>query len=80
MSASIRDASLTTLRSKQSALWAYRQNSNFPSNNVARPEQPKAQTGDVPVNAKIGASLCPGCVGFQDYGPNGNAYVRSYKF
>ena len=80
MPTSVRDASLTILRNKQSALWAYRQNSKFPTNNTARPEQPKAQTGDVPVDAKIGASLCPGCVGFQDYGPNGNAYARSYNF
>lgn len=54
------DASLTTLRRQQRALGAYRNSfaSGFPNGNAVRPEQPNTQTGDVPVNARIGVGLC----------------------
>lgn len=64
MPTAIFDASLTTLKRQQRALGAYRNTyaSNFPggfaNGNAVRPEQPKSQTGDVPVNARIGVGLC----------------------
>lgn len=66
MSLSIRDASLTTLKRKQRALAAYRASyasPGFPVGNVVRPEQPNTQTGDVPVNARLGAALLNCCSG-----------------
>lgn len=60
MPTAIRDASLTTLKRQQRALGAYRNSyaQGFPNGNVQRPEQTKSQTGDVPINARIGLGLC----------------------
>ena len=60
MPTAIFDASLTTLRRQQRALGAYRNSfaNGFPNGNATRPEQPNTQTGDVPVNARIGVGLC----------------------
>jgi hypothetical protein len=77
MPCSIRDSSLTTLKRKQRALAAWRAN-----HATVRPEQPNAQTGDVPINAKLGAALLGCCSSATDdgYGPNGSAYSRPYNF
>lgn len=83
MTCSIRDSSLTTLKRKQRALAAWRSASSFPANNATtRPEQPNAQTGDVPINARLGAALLGCCSGATSdgYGKNGNAYTRAYNF
>ncbi len=83
MTCSIRDSSLTTLKRKQRALAAWRATSSFPTNNATtRPEQPNSQTGDVPINARLGAALlgCCNTATSDGYGKNGNAYTRAYNF
>ena len=56
-----RDASVTTTRRKQIALYGYRLSTNYPNgiNGFQRPEQPvtTGTTGSVPVDAYIGAQV-----------------------
>lgn len=59
-----RDASLTTERRRQLALYGWRQSTNYPTNGTVRPEQANSlgfqgagPTGDVPVDARLGAIL-----------------------
>ncbi len=77
MSITIRDASLTTARRRQLALYSWRLSDQYPQNpQSVRPEQAATTfqqagpTGNVPTNARLGAALvgqtpgasCP-CVG-----------------
>lgn len=82
MTCSIRDSSLTTLKRKQRALAAWRATNSFPRTNATTPEQPTAQTSDVPVNARLGAALlgCCSTATSDGYGPNGNANCRFHNF
>lgn len=89
MPTAIRDASLTTLKRKQRALAAYRASYatvssvgypvGFPFGNSIRPEQPNTQTGDVPVNARLGAALLGCCSSAADdgYGQQGPSNVSN---
>ena len=79
-----RDASLTTLKRQQRALAAFRSSytgtfpGGFPNGNTPRPEQPNTKTGDVPVNARLGAALLNCCSSALDdgYGKQGPAATR----
>lgn len=89
MPTAIRDASLTTLKRKQRALAAYRASYStagsvgypvgFPFGNSIRPEQPNTQTGDVPVNARLGKALLGCCSSATDdgYGKQATANVSN---
>ena len=91
MPLAIRDASFTTLKRKQRALAAYRASyatagsvgapSGFPVGNTIRPEQPNNKTGDVPINARLGAALLGCCTGVTNdgYGFQAPSNVRSYN-
>ena len=74
MPVSIRDASLTTLKRQQRALAAFRSSytavysGGFPNGNTVRPEQTSSKTGDVPVNARLGAALLSCCSSATDDG------------
>ena len=65
MSCTIRDASLTTARRRQLALYSWRRNAGYSGNpNSVRTEQRSSygskqtgSTGDVPVQAYVGAQL-----------------------
>ncbi len=64
MSTTIRDASLTTARRRQLALYSWRLGDQYPQNpQSVRPEQAATTaqqtgpTGDVPTQARLGAAL-----------------------
>ena len=65
MSCSIRDASLTTARRRQLALYAWRKGESYPENPQSLNKEQRASygfrqvgsTGDVPVEAYVGAQL-----------------------
>lgn len=88
MGTSNRDASLTTLKRKQRALAAFRASytgvfpGGFPNGNSMRPEQPHTKTGDVPIDARIGASLLSCCSEALDdgYGKQAPANVNNHNF
>ncbi len=86
MSSSVRDASLTTLKRQQRALAAYRLSfTDFPVGNSSRPEQVRSQTGDVPINARLGMALsgCCGSVSSNDpdgYGKQAPAKSKNNNF
>lgn len=84
MGNSNRDASLTTLKRKQRALYAYRSsfNGTFPTGSSARPEQVRTQTGDVPVDARQGKALSGCCSTAVDdgYGKQAPACLNNSNF
>lgn len=65
MSTTIRDASLTTARRKQLALYSWRLSNEYPQNpQSVRPEQADSKgfqqigsTGNIPTQARLGAAL-----------------------
>lgn len=79
MPTAIRDASLTTLKRQQRALGAFRNSysavfaGGFPNGNAQHPEQPNTQTGDVPINARIGVGLCCATLAVGE-SPNSNGF------
>lgn len=79
-----RDASLTTLKRQQRALAAFRTSyvGGFPNGNAVRPEQTHYQTGDVPVNARLGAALLKCCSSATDdgYGKQAPATNNNHNF
>jgi hypothetical protein len=88
MPTSIRDASLTTLKHRQRALAAWRSTTHFPVNGSARPEQAGSQpqaTGDVSLNARLGACLggCNASASASDpdgYGKQAPALAENFNF
>jgi len=85
---SIRDASLTTLKRQQRALAAFRASytgvfpGGFPNGNSVHPEQTRSQTGDVPINARLGAALLNCCSSATDdgYGKQAPASNNNHNF
>ena len=83
-----RDASLTTLKHKQRALAAFRASytgvwpGGFANGNSIRPEQPNTKTGDVPIDARIGAGLLNCCSNAVDdgYGKQAPAVINNHNF